>query len=122
MESRADESRRDVGTSKRSAVTSGSVRRTPTGGPTTDDGARYLEELRTQWRSRPDDGPRLFNPDETPAERDERIRGALAGLAALAEAGDEVPDESPEVWDQVMKAIEGPRVELREIDLDSSAP
>jgi hypothetical protein len=71
----------------------GSVRRTPTGGPTTADGARYLEELRAQWRSRPKGGLRLFNPDETPAERDERIREAQALLESLRST---TPDEGRE--------------------------
>jgi hypothetical protein len=122
MEARADDVTPDASTTPSGAHVNGTVRRTPTGGPTTDDGARYLEELRTQWRARSKDGPRIFNPDETPEERDERIREALAGLAALAECDDDASDEAPEIWDEVMQAVERPRLEFHEIDLDNSDP
>jgi alkanesulfonate monooxygenase SsuD/methylene tetrahydromethanopterin reductase-like flavin-dependent oxidoreductase (luciferase family) len=53
------------------------------GGPTTSDGAEYLEALRAMRRAEPKGGRRIFNPDETPEEAEERIRENLAGLDSL---------------------------------------
>jgi len=119
MGARTDDMAQDSGTALPGRPANGASRRTPTGGPTTADGARYLEELRAQWRARQKDGPRIFNPDETTEERDERVREALAGLAALAAGSDGGSDEPPEIWDEVMESIKRPRLEFREVDLDN---
>jgi hypothetical protein len=107
-------------TSVSNTTVNGAVRRTPTGGPTTSDGAAYLEYLRAQRRAEPSGGLRLFNPDETPEEAETRIRETLAGLAALSEIGDDEPGEAPEIWDRVMEAIERPRLQFHSIGLDTS--
>ena len=122
MEACADDAAQDSGTAPSDTLVNGSIRRTPSGGPTTSDGARYLEALRARRRAEPSGGLRIFNPDETPVEREERIREQLAGLAALAERSDEESNESPELWDQVMETVERPRLEFHEIilnDVDS---
>src|SRR4051812_16469388 len=88
METRADKVAQDEGTAPVAAPVRGSVRRTPQGGPTTADGARYLEDLRARRRAEPEGGLRIFNPDETPEERDERISRARAWLATLDDAAE----------------------------------
>lgn len=122
METQADKVTQAESASPSQTPTNGFVRRTPTGGPTTKDGAEYLEALRAMRRAEPKGGRRIFNPDETPEEAKERIREALAGLQALSEMKDDEPDEAPEIWDQVMEGAKRPRLQLHDVDLDTSEP
>jgi hypothetical protein len=69
----------------------------------------YLEELRAMRRAQPPGGLRIFNPDETPEEREVRIRETLAGLRAMQEFAAEGTEEDGRVWDEVMKAVERSR-------------
>lgn len=122
METHANEVTQAGSASPSQTPTNGSIRHTPTGGPTTRDGAEYLQDLRAMRRAEPKGGRRIFNPDETPEEAEERIREALAGLQALSEMKDDEPDEAPEIWDQVMEAVKRPRLQLHDVDLDTSDP
>ena len=120
MEARTDRLAEDGGTAPPEDPANGTVRRTPTGGPTTADGARYLEELRAQWRARPKDGPRLFNPDETPEEREERIRETLVGLELLQERAEKATGDDRITWERVMTSVAQSR--SRQHTDDSAAP
>src|SRR5687767_3295014 len=74
-----------------------------------DLAAWYLEDLRALRRVQPPGGPRIFNPDETPEEREVRIREALVGLEALRELAAQGTEEDGRIWDEVMKAVERSR-------------
>jgi len=120
MDTRADGIEHEQYLSQRDAPVNGASQRTNGPRPTTSEGARYLEELRASWRAQIPHGVRLFNPDETPKEAEQRIRETLAGLTALSEVGDDEPDEPTEMWDQVMDAIKRPRLQFHDVDLHTS--
>jgi hypothetical protein len=81
--------------------------------------AWYLEDLRALRRVQPPGGPRIFNPDETPEEREIRIRKTLSGLKALQEFAAAGTEEDGRVWDEIMEAVQRSRSGLSDADPDA---
>jgi hypothetical protein len=104
MEMRADDRDLARDTPERQSGSAGSRNGRPAG-PTTREGAQYLEELRALRRAQPPGGLRIFNPDETPEEAAVRIREVLDGLAALNDDRSEDAEEEGKIWDEVMEAV-----------------
>lgn len=109
METHTDEVTQPQTGSPSQDLANGSIRRTPTGGPTTSEGAQYLEDLRALRHAQPTGGPRIFNPDETPAEAKERIRHALDGLDALRMSAEGATDEDGATWDDIIRSVNASR-------------
>jgi hypothetical protein len=66
---------------------------------------QYMEALRERRRIEPPGGLRIFNPDETPQERDVRIKEQLAGLEALREKAAALTEDEARIWDEVLRAV-----------------
>jgi hypothetical protein len=111
-EDELSEPRRTDGTRESSVKASPSLTNGAHGGRDRSLAAWYLEELRAARRLQPPGGLRIFNPDETPEERDVRIREALAGLKRLQAFAAAGTEEDGRVWDEVMKAVERSRAGL----------
>jgi hypothetical protein len=89
----------------------------PRSGPS-DLALQYMEALRARRRIEPPGGLRIFNPDETPEQREVRIRETLAGLAAMRALAASGTEEDGRIWDEVMKAVERSRSGLPDVDSD----
>jgi hypothetical protein len=105
MDTRAEQTDPAEQASPPGAPDNGAARRVNRARPITSLAARYLEDLRARRRVEPQGGLRIFNPDETPEERDQRIREALAGLDSLLAATDEEAEEQRETWEALKAAL-----------------
>lgn len=72
-------------------------------GPVTADGAAFLESLRARREVSQLYGIHTFIPDETPDERDARIKRQVAGLEQLEEMSAQMTDEESRIMDEIVR-------------------
>jgi len=75
-------------------------------GPLTPDGAAFLESLRARRRQDGLRGTHTFSLDETPDERDARIKRQVAGLKQFEEMAAQMSEEEGRIMDEIVQRID----------------
>jgi hypothetical protein len=88
--------------------------------PAQSSGA-FLESLRARRQMDQQYGTHTFNPDETSAERDERIQRQLAGLRKFEELSAQMTDEEQQIWSDAFESVAQSRHGLNSVEEQSRA-
>jgi hypothetical protein len=119
MDTQAEERDQSEQTALHTAPQHDSKGTTPSSNGARSLAEQYLDDLRALRRQQPPGGLRIFNPDETSEERDERIRLARTWLASLDDITEEDGDEEGDLWESVLKAVQRPRLEFHGTDSEA---